>query len=262
MRPPRLWAATRIAAGVPAAAAALAIVVAAAPSRPAAAQDSGRTVWDGVYSEAQAERGRSAYGRHCASCHAADLSGSLEARPLAGPRFMQDWSEDTLDTLYRRIRNLMPFDDPATLPDDIYLDSIAYILRYNGFPAGDGDLDPERLGDVRIQGRAGPGPVPSFSLVQVVGCLAPGPDGDWVLTGSTEAVRTRDPAASDAAALLALAGRPLGPATFSLMSVYPDPAEHAGHRMEVKGFLIRNPDGDRINVSALAMVAPTCDAAE
>ena len=241
---------------------ALAIGAAAAVPRPVAAQDGGRTVWDGIYSESQAERGRVAYARHCASCHAADLSGSLEARALAGPRFMQDWSEDTVDTLYTRIRNLMPFDDPATLPDDIYLDSLAYLLQYNGFPAGELDLDPTRLTDVRIQGRDGPGPVPSFSLVQVVGCLAPDPNGDWMLTGSTAAVRTRDPAASDGEALAALAGRPLGTATFSLMSVYPDPAEHAGHRMEVKGFLIRNPNGDRINVSALAMVDPACEPAE
>lgn len=211
---------------------ALAIGSLAASAGPAAAQDGGRTVWDGVYSDEQAERGRAAYARHCASCHAADLSGSLEARPLAGARFMQDWGEDTVDTLYTRVRNLMPFDDPATLPDDIYLDSVAFILQYNGFPAGELDLDPERLADVRIQGRDGPGPVPSFSLVQVVGCLAADPDG------------------------------PPGSATFSLMSVYPDPAEHAGHRMEVKGFLIRDPEGDRINVSALALVAPACEPAE
>ena len=243
-------------------AAALALGAALALPDPAASQDGGRTVWDGVYSEAQAERGRTAYARHCASCHAADLSGSLEARPLAGARFMQDWSEDTVDTLYTRIRNLMPFDDPATLPDAVYLESVAFILQYNGFPPGEHDLDPERLADVRIQGRDGPGPVPSFSLVQVIGCLAADADGDWMLTASTRAVRTRDPAASDAAALAALADRPPGSATFSLMSVYPDPAEHAGHRMEVKGFLIRDPERDRINVSALAMVAPACEPAE
>ena len=242
--------------------AALSIGAALALPPPAAAQDVGRTVWDGVYSEAQAERGRTAYARHCASCHAADLSGSLEARPLAGSRFMQDWSEDTVDTLYTRVRNLMPFDDPATLPDDIYLDSVAFVLQYNGFPAGEADLDPERLADIRIEGRDGPGPVPSFSLVQVVGCLVSSPDGGWMLTGSTEAVRTRDPAASDTDTLGTLAGRPFGDATFGLMSVYPDPAEHAGHRMEVKGFLIRNPAGDRINVSALAMVSAACEPSE
>ena len=42
------------------------------------------------------------------------------------------------------------------------------------------------------------------------------------------------------------------------MAVYPDPAAHAGHVMEAKGFLIRSPDGDRINVSTLGMVAAAC----
>ena len=256
-------ATTALAGGVAALAIATAGAAATSPAPAGTAQDAQRTVWDGVYSEAQAERGRVAYARHCASCHAADLSGSLEARPLAGPRFMQDWSEDTVHTLYTRVRDLMPFDDPATLTDDVYLDSVAYILQYNGFPAGEADLDPERLAGIRIQGRDGPGPVPSFALVQVVGCLTAAAGGDWMLTGSTEAVRTRDPAASDAEALAALAEEGAsGTATFSLMSVYPDPAEHAGHRMEVKGFLIRRPDGDRINVSSLAMVAPACDPAE
>ena len=42
------------------------------------------------------------------------------------------------------------------------------------------------------------------------------------------------------------------------MAVYPDPAAHAGHRMEAKGFLIRSPDGNRINVSTLGMVGAAC----
>ena len=42
------------------------------------------------------------------------------------------------------------------------------------------------------------------------------------------------------------------------MAVYPDPAAHAGHRMEAKGFLIRSLDGDRINVSTLGMVSDVC----
>jgi hypothetical protein len=42
------------------------------------------------------------------------------------------------------------------------------------------------------------------------------------------------------------------------MNVYPNPASHAGHRMAVKGFLIRNPASDRINVSSLGVVADAC----
>ena len=217
------------------------------------------TVWDGVYTADQAARGKVVYDSHCSSCHLADLGGSLEARPLAGDRFMEDWREDTLHSLFTRIRTLMPFDDPATLGDDAYLDSVAYILQFNGFPAGTRELIPDGLADIRIEGREGPGSVPSFALVQVVGCLTQGADDSWILTHSTAAVRTRDPSDSTADELMALEAQPLGTQTFTLMNAYPDPAPHAGHKMEAKGFLIRGPDGDRINVSALGMVAPVCE---
>ena len=219
-------------------------------------QDDRVTVWDGVYTAGQAARGKAVYDSHCAACHGSDLSGSSEARPLAGERFMQDWREDNVNSLFTRIRRLMPFDEPATLSDAAYLDSVAYILEFNGFPPGSRELRADGLADIRIEGRDGPGPVPSFALVQVAGCLSRGSDGDWVLTRSTAAARTRDPSGSGPDELQALAGQPLGERTFTLMSAYPDPSEHAGHRMEAKGFLIRNPDGDRINLSSLAMIAP------
>ena len=225
----------------------------------AGSQESRTTVWDGVYTADQAARGKVVYDRHCSSCHLADLGGSSEARPLAGDRFMEDWREDTVHTLFTRIRSLMPFDDPATLSDDAYLDTVAYILQFNGFPAGRLALTAEGLADIQIEGRDGPGQVPSFALVQVVGCLTQGSDAGWILTSSTDAVRTRDPSGSNADELRALEARPLGTQTFTLMSVYPDPASHAGHKMEAKGFLIRGPEGDRINVSALEMVAAACE---
>jgi len=228
-------------------------------SAQARSQDSRTTVWDGVYTADQAARGGAVYDRHCSSCHLADLGGSAEARPLAGDPFMEDWREDTLQTLFTRIRSLMPFDDPATLSDDAYLDTVAYILQFNGFPAGRLELTVDGLADVQIEGREGPGQVPSFALVQVIGCLTQGADDSWILTSSAAAVRTRDPSGSNADELRALEARSLGTQTFTLMSVYPDPALHTGHKMEAKGFLIRGPDGDRINVSALEMVATACE---
>ena len=107
---------------------------------------------------------------------------------------MQDWREDNLHTLSVRIRNLMPFDEPATLSADAYLDSVAYILEFNGFPPGDRELVPDGLADIRIEGREGPAEVPSFAL----GRRLPdrGDAGGWFLTNSTRAVRTRDPSAS------------------------------------------------------------------
>ena len=222
-----------------------------------AGQEERTTVWDGVYTAEQAARGKLVYDGNCGACHLPDMSGSDEARPLAGERFMQDWREDTLHTLFVRIRNLMPFDEPATLTEEAYLDSVAYILEFNGFPAGDRELTPVGLEDIRIEGRDGPAEVPSFALVEVAGCLTED-SGGWLLTNSTRAVRTRDPSASTEDDLAALGSRPMGTRTFELMNVYPNPADHAGHRMAVKGFLIRDPNGDRINVSSLGMVAETC----
>ena len=224
----------------------------------AAAQENRTTVWDGVYTAEQAARGEAVYKSHCLSCHQADFSGTEEASPLVGEPFMQAWREDTVGNLYTRVRNLMPFDEPATLGDAAYLDSVAYLLQANGFPAGSRELTAAGAADVRIEAEDGPGEVPSFALVQVVGCLARGDDGAWVLTQATPAVRTADPSESSPEALAALAGRPLGTRTFELMAVYPDPAPHAGHVMEAKGFLIRDPAGDRINVSSIGMVAAAC----
>ncbi len=221
-------------------------------------QENRTTVWDGAYTAEQAARGEAVYGSHCSSCHQADFSGTEEASALAGDAFMEAWREDTVGNLYTRVRNLMPFDEPASLSDADYLDSVAYLLQANGFPAGSRELTAAGAADIRIEAEDGPGEVPSFALVTVVGCLARGDGAAWVLTRATRAVRTADPSESSSEALAALGGRPLGTRTFGLMAVYPDPAAHAGHVMEAKGFLIRSPEGDRINVSTLGMVADAC----
>ena len=78
-----------------AAASVIALVVAGVA--PAGAQGADEpSVWDGVYSEAQAERGRQLYEASCARCHGDDLSGA-NARPLAGESFIRDWGGLKLD---------------------------------------------------------------------------------------------------------------------------------------------------------------------
>ena len=71
-------------------------------------------------------------------------------------------------------------------------------------------------------------------------------------------MRTHNPAASTGDELKDSQDRALGTARFSLLSLYPSPEAHAGHRMEVKGFLIRNQNDDRINVSSIQMVGARC----
>src|SRR5678816_4188887 len=57
-----------------------------------------QTVLDGVYTSAQAMRGKASYEASCASCHRADLSG-FSGPPLQGALFLDRWREFTLNVL-------------------------------------------------------------------------------------------------------------------------------------------------------------------
>ena len=46
-----------------------------------------------VFTAAQADAGKVAYAKHCASCHMPDLSGDNERAPLTGPSFMTTWGD-------------------------------------------------------------------------------------------------------------------------------------------------------------------------
>lgn len=100
-----------------------------------------RTVWDGVYTEAQATRGESIYLERCVTCHGATLMGATDgARPLAGPEFKGNWNGVALGDMAERLRVSMPQDKPATLSRQQTSDVLAYILSVNGFPAGTAEL--------------------------------------------------------------------------------------------------------------------------
>jgi cytochrome c553 len=103
-------------------------------------QEPKRTVWDGVYTAAQAERGRSAYAQSCASCHAEDLRGKGTAPSLVEESFLFLWSDMSLGDLFERTRMLMPSDRPGSLRADTYAEIIAFIAQKNGFPAGSAEL--------------------------------------------------------------------------------------------------------------------------
>ena len=115
----------------------LGVLAAAEPQ----AQDTPRSVWDGVYTEAQAERGAVAYGQNCGKCHGAQLAGLGEAKPLTGPEFLSIWNGLSLGDLYDRSRKTMPLDRPGALDRGTYADILAYVLKFNGFPAGQAEMD-------------------------------------------------------------------------------------------------------------------------
>ena len=219
-----------------------------------------RTVWDGIYTGAQAERGQALFETACSHCHATDLGGA-EGPALVGNGFMRNWLEDTVGSLFTHILTTMPADTPGVLSEDDVVSLTSFLLSENGFPAGSDRLEPraDRLASILIVGKNGPGPVPDFSLVRVVGCLTEGPDEDWMLTHGTEPVRTRDGEASVAEAE-AMADAPLGTQTFGLMdAAYLEPERLTGQKVLVKGLLIRQPAPVRVNVTTLKGTGAPCE---
>lgn len=180
-----------------------------------------------------------------------------KAKPLAGSQFWRDWGEDDLGSVYDVVRKSMPRGSPGSLTEQMYLDIVAHILHANGFPAGADELTASRVDGIRITGKDGPGPVPNFSLVAVVGCLSQRDGKVWMITSSSEPIRTRNPAASTDSERRRLETTPLGDQTFELMDTYGEPTAHNGYRVEVKGLLIRG-SPSKLNVTGLQPLAPTC----
>ena len=104
------------------------------------AQTATSSVWDGVYTQAQADRGKALYDSSCASCHGDQLAGGETAPPLAGGEFLSNWNGLTVGQLFDRIRTSMPPGAPGKVARDAKLDIVAYLLSYNKFPAGDKEL--------------------------------------------------------------------------------------------------------------------------
>ena len=106
-----------------------------------------RTVWDGIYTEAQAERGRASYQQTCVSCHRDDLRGDSTAPSLVGESFLFLWGDMEVGSLSARIEKVMPPERPGSLPAQAYTDIVAFILQKNAFPAGSAELgaDPDSL---------------------------------------------------------------------------------------------------------------------
>ncbi len=94
----------------------------------------------GIYSAAQAERGASLYSDRCVACHGASLEGADVAPPLAGARFMANWTSQPVAALTTRIRTTMPLDAPGALGLGETADVTAYLLSQNGYPAGATDM--------------------------------------------------------------------------------------------------------------------------
>ncbi len=105
-----------------------------------AAQSTTKSVWDGVYTEAQAKRGFAVYHKHCASCHGPSLEGGETAGPLVGPIFMSNWNGVTVGDMFERTRMSMPQDKPGTISRQNMADVLAFVFSENDMPVGKAEL--------------------------------------------------------------------------------------------------------------------------
>ena len=112
-----------------------------------------RTVWDSVYTAAQASRGETAYAKTCARCHGATLGGGDESPALTGGNFLGNWNGLPLSDLQKRIKTTMPSDSVGIYDQQLVTDVMAYMLKVNGFPAGQVELtkDAEALKEIMMQ---------------------------------------------------------------------------------------------------------------
>ena len=102
-----------------------------APYRVAGGQ-SGGSVADGVFTEAQATRGEATFRRVCSACH--------DTNEFSGGRFRLTWVGQSAADLYDTIATLMPEGDPGSLTPAQYAGVVAYLLQVNGYPAGESAL--------------------------------------------------------------------------------------------------------------------------
>lgn len=223
-------------------------------ARQAPAGDARSSVWDGIFTDAQAERGRGFFAEHCASCHGGDLRGG-ESKALVDRRFWSDWQETTVDYLFTQISRNMPFSDDGSLagklPRGVYVDIVAHILKSNGFPAGQRELTAESAVGVAIVHKDGARDLPADALAHVVGCLARS-GSDWQLVKASRPARVLAGGTVDS-------GRPLGDRTIVLKFVLTPLQKYVGRRMSATGRLMGDGGVNGLNVTSVSPMAETCE---
>ena len=140
----------------------------AAAATQASASGATRSVMDGVYTTAQAARGRGHYETQCILCHlergqgqqaeaeiigqSLEREGDSEAPELAGAAFLKKWTGRTVQELFEITATTMPVGGGGTLSPQEYADLLAYLFELNMFPAGTQELPPagDQLTEIAI----------------------------------------------------------------------------------------------------------------
>jgi mono/diheme cytochrome c family protein len=100
----------------------------------AAAQAPTKSTNDGVYTAAQAARGKAVFEAKCTGCH--------EPSRFTGETFFESFDNKPMKELWDIASGTMPEDNPGGLKQQEYADIMAYFLQLNEFKPGDAELQP------------------------------------------------------------------------------------------------------------------------
>ena len=96
-----------------------------------AAGAQGRTVWDGVYTDAQAARATGTFNQVCSNCHTLAAQGN---KPLSGEKFWEGFTQKTVGDLLTYVKTNMPNGNGGSLSASSYNDLVALILQVQRLP--------------------------------------------------------------------------------------------------------------------------------
>ena len=113
------------------------------------------SVNDGIYTAAQADRGKAVYAMNCAGCHGEKAEGGNAGPTLSGPDFTNGYKDGNASALYGKISMDMPSSAPGSLTPEQYADVLAYLLSINKYPAGQAEI-PKDGGNLKAVKMAAP----------------------------------------------------------------------------------------------------------
>ena len=96
-----------------------------------------------LYTKEQAKKGVLGYLQNCASCHGPALDGQpggYSGPALKGAEFADPSYDFHVSDIFNFVAKLMPSATPGSLPPDVYVAIMAFILQQNGYPAGSREL--------------------------------------------------------------------------------------------------------------------------
>lgn len=112
-----------------------------------------RTIWDGVFTAAQAEAGKALYTVNCQTCHGATGRGGPGGPGITGAYFNKRWVDSSVLDFYTFAHTQMPPGKAGTIGNEQdYVNIVAYVLDLHGADPGTSELvyNEDQLGNIFI----------------------------------------------------------------------------------------------------------------